>query len=30
MMMVVGEYSLKHKNFAASGAIVQAAGPTGF
>ena len=30
MMMIVGEMSLKHKNFQASGAIVQAAGPTGF
>lgn len=29
-IMIVGEFSLKHKNFAASGAIVQAAGPTGF
>jgi hypothetical protein len=29
-MMIVGEFSLKHKNFSGSGAIVQAAGATGF
>ncbi len=29
-MMVVGEFSLKHRNKQASGAIVEAAGPTGF
>ncbi len=28
--MIVGEFSLKHRNKQASGAIVQAAGPTGF
>jgi hypothetical protein len=28
--MIVGEMSLKHRNFQASGAIVEAAGPTGF
>jgi hypothetical protein len=28
--MIVGEFSLKHKNYKASAAIVQAAGPTGF
>jgi hypothetical protein len=28
--MIVGEFSLKHKNKAGSAAIVQAAGPTGF
>lgn len=29
-IMIVGEYSLKHRNRKASAAIVQAAGPTGF
>lgn len=29
-IMIVGEYSSKHRNFKASAAIVQAAGPTGF
>lgn len=29
-MMILGEYSLKHRNFMGSAAIVQAAGPTGF
>jgi hypothetical protein len=29
-IMIVGEFSLKHKNFKASAAIVEAAGPTGF
>lgn len=29
-IMLVGEFSLKHKNFGASGVIVEQAGPTGF
>lgn len=29
-IMIVGEYSSKHRNFRSSAAIVQAAGPTGF
>ena len=29
-MMIVGEFSLRHKHYQASGAIVQAAGATGF